>query len=126
MPSRQTLLNNTWYLQIEKRKIILSSLVLYGSSPNQLDEVVVDQKEIPPLDDYVNDFWILLSNYDILFVGSWNENNEKVTLSTFYINNMEELHYVGFSSKEEATWHVQNVTIYLARQVWFLIFCSEF
>ena len=126
MPSRQTLLNNTWYLQIEKRKIILSSLVLYGSSPNQLDEVVVDQKEIPPLDDYVNDFWILLSNYDILFVGSWNENNEKVTLSTFYINNMEELHYVGFSSKEEATWHVQNATIYLARRVWFLIFCSEF
>ena len=126
MPSRQTLLNNTWYLQIEKRKIILSSLVLYGSSPNQLDEVVVDQKEIPPLDDYVNDFWILLSNYDILFVGSWNENNEKVTLSTFYINNMEELHYVGFSSKEEATWHVQNGTIYLARQVLFLIFCSEF
>ena len=125
MPSRQTLLNNTWYLQIEKRKIILSSLVLYGSSPNQLDEVVVDQKEIPPLDDYVNDFWILLSNYDILFVGSWNENNEKVTLSTFYINNLEELHYVGFASKE-ATWHVQNGTIYLARQVWFLIFCSEF
>ena len=102
--SSPKLVNNTYYLKVEKRKLSLYQLVyLWG----ELEEQLIGEQFTTLIDDK-KDIWIAIGSEQKLYIGYWSETYVQIPYRSFDIANLDVLLFTGFSSSRKTSWDVLN------------------
>ena len=65
-------------------------------------------KSVPKPRSAVYDIWLHVSKTNKLTIGSWKDSGDSTTYTFIENKNINEMNYIGFSSKYSAVWEVQN------------------
>ena len=103
--STKEIVNNSYCLKIENGNIKLYNCAYPW---NEFKETMIEEDSIPLNDGDLHDIWIAIGASKKLYIGSFNDENEKITYAFYDISNLDLLNYIGFSSFGSASWEVQN------------------
>ena len=98
-------------LEIGFGTIKLRSHDFHTIAKNPETNLLVENTMPQPV-NHTYDIWIVFGHTNGLRIGSWNSKNEIKTHVYHDIWNLDQLSYIGFSSRNKASWEVPNGNIF--------------